>query len=194
MPTLPTRKRVDRFSQQYVNDVHLKIIEDMAHDIADMTGIYSNTSFLGRTFPQLWKFMTWCGCSGAPGIHTDQSPLSYRMRIIFGTLVYRYFWVLGPHIWRELRDNTFVPLHKSEKEYNEEVRLKCPVTDAILIHPRNPCFTSWEECSLERMARSRRSTFSGVHVSSLGTVIAESQSHSETDDSHSLIFASVHQT
>lgn len=102
--------------------MHLKIIEDMAHDIANMTGIYSNTSFFGRTFPGLWRFMTWYVSSDVSAIHVDRS-LDSRMRIIFGTLLYRYFWVIGPHIWRELRENTFVPLHKSEKERDDEVRV-----------------------------------------------------------------------
>ena len=61
--------------------------------------------------------------SAVSAIHVDRAH-EFRMRIIFGTLLYRYFWVIGPHIWRELRENTFVPLHKSEKEYNDEVRAK----------------------------------------------------------------------
>ncbi|EKM52473.1 uncharacterized protein PHACADRAFT_211727 [Phanerochaete carnosa HHB-10118-sp] len=87
--------------EQYVNDQHLSIIEDMAHDIANMTGIYQNLSYFARTFPWLWRIANWT-------------------RIIFGTLLYRYFFVLGPHIWRELRHNTFVPLSRSEKEHDSD--------------------------------------------------------------------------
>lgn len=39
--------------------------------------------------------------------------------MIFGTLIWRYFLVLGPHIWRELRDNSFTPLDKSEKDESD---------------------------------------------------------------------------
>lgn len=110
---------VDRPRQQYVNDLHLSIIEDMAHDIANMTGIYQNLSIFARTFPGLWRLANWCAVFSSiacrPLIFSD------RTRIIFGTLLYRYFFVLGPHIWRELRHNTFVPLSKSEKESDSNV-------------------------------------------------------------------------
>ena len=64
--------------------------------------------------------MTWYGCSFGFGKRIDL--YLDRMRIIFGTMVYRYFGVIGPHIWHELRDNTFIPLQKSEKEHDEGVR------------------------------------------------------------------------
>lgn len=90
--------------EQCVNQRNLNIIQDMAHSIANITGIYENLSWFSRTFPRLSKF-------------------SRLLRLLFGTLIYRYFFVLGPYVWRELRNNKFEPLARSEKEHdaNESV-------------------------------------------------------------------------
>jgi len=45
--------------QHNVNDLNLQVTEETAHAIAVMTGMYQNTSPFARTYPTLWKVVTW---------------------------------------------------------------------------------------------------------------------------------------
>lgn len=45
--------------QSFANERNIALVEDVAHAIAVMTGIYQNTSKFARTFPKIWKIITW---------------------------------------------------------------------------------------------------------------------------------------
>ncbi|KAL4075466.1 cytochrome P450 [Scleroderma citrinum] len=94
---------VAALGEHYVNDLNLQITEETAHAIAVMTGIYQNTSPFARTFPTLWKAVTWA-------------------RLVLEVIIFRYLRVILPIIWKEVRSRKHRPLGSTSDELDEEDR------------------------------------------------------------------------
>ena len=59
MPVDCVGRHTQRFKfKQFVNERNLRIVEHMAMAIAELTGIYQNTSYFARTFPSVWRIIT----------------------------------------------------------------------------------------------------------------------------------------
>ncbi|KAH7884901.1 cytochrome P450 [Phlebopus sp. FC_14] len=79
------------------SDQNVRLTEELAHAVATMTGIYQNTSPFGRSFPITWKVITW-------------------IRLVCGVILFKYYRVIVPIIWREVRARRYRPLDSSMPE------------------------------------------------------------------------------
>ncbi|KAJ7877461.1 cytochrome P450 [Mycena leptocephala] len=67
---------------------HAHIMADVATDIAGLTGMYQNSSALGRQFPTLWAILTW-------------------VKVIC-TSILAFFRIIGPQVWKHVRSRQWV--------------------------------------------------------------------------------------
>ncbi|KAH8108863.1 cytochrome P450, partial [Phellopilus nigrolimitatus] len=71
---------------KFVTERNLAIVEKVAKEIAELTGLYQNRSLWARSFPGVWKLVTWT-------------------RVIVTSIV-PFFFAIGPQVWEELHPNT----------------------------------------------------------------------------------------
>ncbi|KAK7063659.1 cytochrome P450 [Favolaschia claudopus] len=76
------------FGESFANERSIQVITDVATDIAGLTGMYSNSSFLGRRFPALWGAIMWVKVSC--------------------TTILAFFRFIGPQVWRHLRARNWI--------------------------------------------------------------------------------------
>ncbi|KAJ7238517.1 cytochrome P450 [Mycena haematopus] len=76
------------FGEGYANERSIEIITDVATDIAGLTGMYSNSSFLGRHFPTVWAILTWVK--------------------VTCTSILAFFRFIGPQVWKHVRSRQWV--------------------------------------------------------------------------------------
>ncbi|KAJ7157267.1 cytochrome P450 [Mycena filopes] len=76
------------FGEGYANERNIKVVIDVATDIAGLTGMYHNSSTLGRHFPTIWAIVTWVRVSC--------------------TSIRAFFSVIGPQVWRHVRSRKWV--------------------------------------------------------------------------------------
>ncbi|KAF7347269.1 hypothetical protein MVEN_01482000 [Mycena venus] len=74
--------------QGYVTERGIEVVTDVATDIAGLTGMYSNSSFLGRHFPTIWATLTWVK--------------------VTCTSILAFFRFIGPQVWKQLRSRRWV--------------------------------------------------------------------------------------
>ncbi|KAL4075458.1 cytochrome P450, partial [Scleroderma citrinum] len=79
------------FGECYVNEHNIKVAEEVADAVATLTGIYQNTSYFARTFPRTWKIITW-------------------VKVVSEVIVFKYFPMVLPIIWKEVRSRKYRPL------------------------------------------------------------------------------------
>ncbi|KAJ6541702.1 cytochrome P450 [Mycena capillaripes] len=70
------------------NERNIEVVTDVATDIAGLTGMYQNSSFLGRRFPMVWAISTW-------------------VKVIC-TSILTFFRIIGPQVWRHVRSRKWV--------------------------------------------------------------------------------------
>ncbi|KAJ6489592.1 cytochrome P450 [Mycena vitilis] len=70
------------------NERNIEVITDVATDIAGLTGMYQNSSALGRRFPTIWAIFTWIKVSC--------------------TSVLAFFRVIGPQVWTHARSRKWI--------------------------------------------------------------------------------------
>lgn len=51
--------------------------------------------------------------------------MTCRTRAILVSIVYKFMFILSPHIWREIRGGVFTPLEKVQTEYAGGVGYFC---------------------------------------------------------------------
>ncbi|KAJ7447261.1 cytochrome P450 [Mycena latifolia] len=76
------------FGEGYVNERNIQVVTDVATDIAGLTGMYQNSSALGRHFPTIWSIVTW-------------------VKVIC-TSVLAFYRIIGPQVWRQVRSRRWV--------------------------------------------------------------------------------------
>ncbi|KAJ7194657.1 cytochrome P450 [Mycena pura] len=76
------------FGEGYTHERNIKVVIDVATDIAGLTGMYQNSSFLGRRFPAIWSALMW-------------------IKVIC-TSVFAFFRIMGPQVWRHVRSRIWV--------------------------------------------------------------------------------------
>ncbi|KAJ7811771.1 cytochrome P450 [Mycena olivaceomarginata] len=77
------------FGEGYANEHSIEIITNVATDIAGLTGMYSNSSFLGRNFPTIFATLTWLN--------------------VTCTSIFAFFRFIGPQVWKHVRSRKWVP-------------------------------------------------------------------------------------
>ncbi|KAJ7045118.1 cytochrome P450 [Mycena alexandri] len=77
------------FGEGYSNERNIKVVIEVATDIAGLTGMYQNSSTLGRHFPTIWAIVTWVKVSC--------------------TSIRAFFSIIGPQVWRHVRSRKWVP-------------------------------------------------------------------------------------
>ncbi|KIM63018.1 hypothetical protein SCLCIDRAFT_118388 [Scleroderma citrinum Foug A] len=75
--------------------------KEVADAVATLTGIYQNTSYFARTFPRTWKTITW-------------------VNVVSKIIIFKYFLMALPIIWREVRGRKYRPLNSTTLEQDEE--------------------------------------------------------------------------
>ncbi|KAJ6594255.1 cytochrome P450 [Mycena capillaripes] len=81
--------------QRFMDQKFLKVAEQVAIDIAVVTGMYQNTSWWARTFPLFWRVATW---SGRSLLLVWLTECIFRSRVLF-SLAFQFLPVVGPVIW-----------------------------------------------------------------------------------------------
>ncbi|KAJ6520500.1 cytochrome P450 [Mycena sanguinolenta] len=76
------------FGENYANEHSIEIITNVADDIAGLTGMYSNSSFLGRHFPTVWAITTWLQ--------------------VTCTSILAFFRYIGPQVWKHLQSRQWI--------------------------------------------------------------------------------------
>ncbi|KAJ7601702.1 cytochrome P450 [Mycena rosella] len=76
------------FGEGYVNERNIRVVTNVATDIAGLTGMYQNSSALGRHFPTIWSICTW-------------------VKVIC-TSILAFFRIIGPQVWRQIRSRRWV--------------------------------------------------------------------------------------
>ncbi|KAJ6601157.1 cytochrome P450 [Mycena vulgaris] len=82
------------FGEGYVNERNSQVVTDVATDIAGLTGMYQNSSALGRQFPTIWSIITW-------------------VRVIC-TSILAFYRIIGPQVWRQVRSRKWVASDEEE--------------------------------------------------------------------------------
>jgi cytochrome P450 len=76
------------FGEGYATERGIEVITNVATDIAGLTGMYSNSSLLGRHFPAIWATLTWVK--------------------VTCTSILAFFRFIGPQVWKQLRSRSWV--------------------------------------------------------------------------------------
>ncbi|KIJ46654.1 hypothetical protein M422DRAFT_249810 [Sphaerobolus stellatus SS14] len=70
------------YGDHFVSSKNLHAMELMAMEVASVTGIYQNTSWMGRTFPTIWRIFMW-------------------LRTLY-TIIFKFLPRIGPQTWKEI--------------------------------------------------------------------------------------------
>ncbi|KAJ6606831.1 cytochrome P450 [Mycena sp. CBHHK59/15] len=76
------------FGETYVNESNIRVVTNVATDIAGLTGMYQNRSYFGRQFPTIWSAFTWIK--------------------VISTSILAFFRVIGPQVWRHVRSRQWI--------------------------------------------------------------------------------------
>ncbi|OAA38539.1 cytochrome P450 [Metarhizium rileyi] len=69
--------------KKFLNRANSNAIKLAANDVAELGGIFQNRSYFARTFPPLWRFVTW-------------------LKVVIGRILFGLFLFLGRPIWSEM--------------------------------------------------------------------------------------------